>query len=118
MIKLQSVKLNKYKSIQKPQTLEISPEITTIVGMNEAGKTSVLTALAKTNYFNPSDADFKFDIVQDFPRNELIDFQSSEDDCEIIECKYEISDELLELISKDVGPNVFSVKTFSRTHNY
>lgn len=118
MIKLQSVKINKYKSIQKPQYLEISPEITTIVGMNEAGKTSVLTAMAKTNYFNPSDTDFKFDIVQDYPRNELIDFQAGEDDCSIIECNYLISDELLDSIAKDVGPDIFNAKSFSRTYYY
>lgn len=118
MIKLKSLKLNKYKSIQKPQLLEISPEITTIVGMNEAGKTSVLTALGKTNYFNPADEDFKFDVVQDFPRSELIDFQSSDEDCEILECRYEISDELLDLIAKDIGPDVFIARTFSRTHSY
>src|SRR4051794_5008463 len=85
MIKLIRVSINKYKSIQKPQTIEIDPEITTIVGMNEAGKTSLLTAIAKTNYFN-SDPDFNFDITQDYPRSELIDFQNQDEDCEILRC--------------------------------
>jgi len=89
MIKLIQVTIDKYKSIQKSQTVNIDPAITTIVGMNEAGKTSFLTAIAKTNYFT-NDPDFVFDITQDYPRNELIDFQHSEDDSDIINCKYEI----------------------------
>jgi AAA15 family ATPase/GTPase len=51
MIKLTQVTIDKYKSIQNPQTVDIDTSITTIVGMNEAGKTSFLTAIAKTNYF-------------------------------------------------------------------
>jgi hypothetical protein len=34
MIKLKKVTVNKYKSIQKRQVVEIDPAITTIVGMN------------------------------------------------------------------------------------
>lgn len=118
MIRLKSVTINKYKSIQKPQTFEVSSDITTIVGMNEAGKTSVLTAIAKTNYFNPDDTDFKFDAVQDYPRSELIDFQASEEDCDILECEYEISGEMIDLISKELGPGVFNSKSFTRTYHY
>jgi predicted ATP-dependent endonuclease of OLD family len=117
MIKLIEVTINKYKSIQNPQTVAINPSITTIVGMNEAGKTSFLTAIAKTNYFT-DDADFKFDMTQDYPRSELIDFQYSEDDCDIIKCRYEISDDLLHEIEKQVGKGVFTVKEFTYTCHY
>ena len=117
MIKLKQVKIEKYKSIQKPQTVEIDPAITTIVGMNEAGKTSFLTALAKMNYFN-DDADFKFDTTQDYPRSELIDFESSDDDCNIITCSYEISDSLLKEIADELGKDVFTVKSFTYSRAY
>ena len=83
MIKLKRVVINKYKSIQKEQSVNIDSAITTIVGMNESGKTSFLTALAKTNYF-VYDKDFEFNIIEDYPRKELVDFQSSEEDCEIV----------------------------------
>lgn len=112
MIKLKRVTVNKYKSIQKKQTIEIDNAITTIVGMNESGKTSFLTAIAKTNYFIADD-DFKFDVTQDYPRSELIDFQHSEEDCDIIVCDYEISPELLKLIEDEVGKGVFTTKEFS-----
>lgn len=116
-IHLRQVTVNKYKSIQKPQTVEIDPAITTIVGMNESGKTSFLQAVAKTNYFN-DDEDFKFDTTQDYPRNELVDFENSNEEVEIIKCDYEISEELLKLIESEVGKGVFTVKTFSYSCNY
>jgi len=94
MIKLKEVVFNKYKSIQTTQTVAIDPSITTLVGMNESGKTSFLTAIAKTNYFI-KDEDFEFDTTHDYSRNELLDFQHSAKACELINCKYEISKELL-----------------------
>lgn len=117
MIKLKRVVINKYKSIQKEQKVNIDSAITTIVGMNESGKTSFLTALAKTNYF-VADRDFEFDIIEDYPRKELIDFQSSDEDCEIVKCDYEISSELLKLIENELGKEVFTVKEFTYSHYY
>ena len=117
LIKLVQVTIDKYKSIQKPQTVDIDTAITTIVGMNEAGKTSFLTAIGKTNYFT-TDPDFVFDITQDYPRNDLIDFQNSDEDSDIIKCNYEISAELLKLIEDDCGKSVFTTKDFSYTCHY
>ena len=117
MIKLKTVTVHKYKSIQQTQIVDIEPDITTVVGMNESGKTSFLTAIAKTNYFNADD-DFKFDITQDYPRNELIDFQHEDEDCDIINCTYLISDELLKEIEDEFGKGVFNVKEFTYTIPY
>lgn len=117
MIKLKTVTIHKYKSIQQSQEVAIEPDITTVVGMNESGKTLFLTAIAKTNYFN-SDEDFEFDMTQDYPRNELIDFQLEEEDCDIIDCKYIISDELSREIDDEFGKGVFNVKEFNYTCPY
>jgi predicted ATP-dependent endonuclease of OLD family len=116
-IKLKQVTIEKYKSIQKQQIVEIDDAITTLVGMNEAGKTSFLTAIAKTNYFT-TDKDFEFDITQDYPRNELIDFQHEEEDCDIIKCKYEISQELLLEIENELGKDIFKTTEFTRANAY
>lgn len=116
-IKLTRVEINKFKSIQTVQSVEIESGITTVVGMNESGKTNFLTAIAKTNYFN-DDNDFKFDITQDYPRNELIDFQHSDEDCKIIECFYEIQQELLDEIEEEIGKDVLGSKKFSYTWTY
>jgi predicted ATP-dependent endonuclease of OLD family len=117
LMKLTNVKVNKFKSILKPQSVKIESDITTVVGMNESGKTSFLQAIAKTNYFN-NDKDFKFNITQDFPRNELVDFESSEKNEVIVTCEYEISKELQDLISNDLGVGVFKTKNFTHTFNY
>lgn len=116
-IKLTKVEINKFKSIQTVQSVEIESGITTVVGMNESGKTNFLTAIAKTNYFN-NDNDFKFDETQDYPRNELIDFQHSDEDCKIIECFYEIQQELLDEIEDEFGKDVLGSKKFSYTWTY
>ena len=117
LIYLKSVTVNKYKSIQKRQVVDLDPAVTTIVGMNESGKTSFLQALAKTNYFN-DDADFKFDTTNDFPRNELPDFEFNRDKVEIIVCEYEISDELMLQLEAEFGPGTINARTFSFTYNY
>jgi predicted ATPase len=117
LITLKKVTVNKYKSIQKAQEIEIDPAITTIVGMNESGKTTFLQAIAKTNYFN-NDSDFEFDTTQDFPRNELIDFQGSGQVVPIVTCHYEISQALITQIEEQVGKGVFSTKSFSYTSVY
>lgn len=117
-MKLIKVEINKYKSFQKTQSLEINPEITTIVGMNESGKTSFLTALAKTNYFE-NDEDFIFDATHDYPRNELIDFEDDTDDeGRIISCTYQISDDIIQEINDELGKDVFTIKQFVRNLNY
>ena len=59
MIKLTKATIYKYKSIENTQSFNVEPDITVLVGMNESGKTSILEALSKVNYFE-SDSKFKF----------------------------------------------------------
>lgn len=118
MMKLTEVTIHKFKSILKPQKFSIDPKVTTIVGMNESGKTGLLTAIAKTNYFDQDDPDFQFDLTHDFPRSELIDFQESNEDWKIITCKYQICSELLAEIASDIGQNIFTETSFEYTKSY
>lgn len=118
-MKLVKVKIYKYKCIQEAQAVEIDPKITTVVGMNESGKTSFLSAIAKTNYFAEEDGDFKFDAVHDYPRNEFIDFEDDEDnEGNIISCTYAIPAELIEKINNEIGVTVFSINQFTHNTNY
>lgn len=68
-MKLTHVEIEKYKCYETPQGFAVDEDITVLVGKNEAGKTAVLEAIAKTNYFT-DDATFKFDPVLDYPRKE------------------------------------------------
>lgn len=118
-MKLVKVKIYKYKCIQDAQTVEIDPRITTVVGMNESGKTSFLSAIAKTNYFDEKDSDFKFDAVHDYPRNELIDFEDDEENQgNIISCTYAIPIELVDKINHEIGIRVLSASEFTQNTNY
>jgi predicted ATP-dependent endonuclease of OLD family len=46
-MKLIKVQIEKFRSINTTQTVDIDPEVTAFVGMNEAGKTVFLKALTK-----------------------------------------------------------------------
>ena len=50
-ILLTAVEIHKYKCIEKHQRFDVDDRITVLVGKNESGKTAVLQAVAKTNYF-------------------------------------------------------------------
>lgn len=120
MITLEKVEIHKYKSIENTQTFSIDDKITILVGMNESGKTNVLEALAKVNYFN-SDEEFKFNITHDYPRKELKSLQKNNDEDatpKAITCYYRISEELKEKINDNLGSKIFKVTNFSYTKNY
>jgi predicted ATP-dependent endonuclease of OLD family len=117
MFKLKSATINKYKSYTEEQTVNIEPDITTLVGKNESGKTAFLEALAKSNYFT-DDENFKFDEVHDFPRNELKKHQRSGEELEVIVCTYEIDDQTLKDIESDLCEGVLSKKEFSVATKY
>lgn len=66
---LTSVKVGPFCSINEPQTTEIDPQVTVLVGMNEAGKTVFLRALHKAK--DALDKE-KFDLTEDYPRKDLL----------------------------------------------
>ena len=65
---LASANIGPFRSINKTQTLEVDPNITVILGMNEAGKTVILQSLQKAADALGLAA---FDPVEDYPRKDL-----------------------------------------------
>ena len=90
-------------------------QITRIVGKNESGKTALLEALAKSNYFEDN-TEFKFDKDLDYPRSELI--KAKKENPAVITCEYELSDEDVESVEDDFGEGIISKQTFSLTSYY
>ena len=121
MIKLKNVVINKYKSFLEKQEIEIEDGVTRIVGKNESGKTALLEAMAKFNYFDPKDKTFTFNSTNDYPRGELKRYQQEypNEDFDVITCTFELSDNLLNQISEDVGKEVFTSKSIivAKTYN-
>ena len=111
------VRINKFKSFQSKQVVKIENGVTTLVGMNESGKTSFLHALAKSNYFN-DDSDFQFDATSDYPRKELVKFNKSDNDPEVITCTYELDDVLTAKINDTLGSGVLNFTRFTISRTY
>ena len=63
-MKLVSFRVRKFRNIIDSGDVDVESDVSCLVGMNEAGKTAVLTAL---NRLNPTDSD-SFNIQQDYPR--------------------------------------------------
>lgn len=117
MFILKKVVINKYKSYSSKQVVELEDDITTLVGKNESGKTAFLEALAKLNYFT-DDEDFKFDEVQDYPRNELKRYQRAGEDVEPIVCTFQLDQETIDEINDDLGEGVLTTDSFSVSTKY
>lgn len=116
MIKLVNAKIHKYKSIETEQMFNVEQDITVLVGMNESGKTSILEALSKVNYFD-NDKNFVFDMTHDYPRKQKKAVDKSGEIPEAVTLEYEIDDKLKKIIEIDIGIKLSS-KSFSFTRKY
>jgi predicted ATPase len=105
-MKLKSVEILKYKSIENTQTFEVEDDVTVLVGMNESGKTSVLEAIAKTNYFQ-NDKKFKFNTTHDYPRKEKKALDKSGRNPEAVVCTYTLADADQATVERELGEGVF-----------
>lgn len=112
---LKKVTIHKYKSFLTEQTYEVESQITRIVGKNESGKTALLEALAKSNYFEDN-AEFKFSKDLDYPRGELTKVRN--ENPEAITCEYELSDEDIQKIEDDFESGIIQKQIFSETSYY
>ncbi len=116
-MKLKKATIHKYKCIESEQSFDVNEEITVLVGMNESGKTSVLEALAKSNYFQ-KDEKFKYNTTHDYPRREKKALDKSGEDAKVLTCIYSVSDELHQKIAKDLGEGVFTETEVTTTNKF
>lgn len=116
-MKLTNVTVHKYKSYDQQQSFPVDDDITIIVGKNESGKTAILEAIAKTNYFS-DDSDFKFDPTHDYPRKEKKKYDKSGEIGKAISCTYQLDQEEINEIEKFIGSNVVSKWEFTVTTDY
>lgn len=117
MITLTGATVHKYKCIESDQSFDIDPDVTVLVGMNESGKTSILEALAKTNYFT-DDESFEFNATHDYPRKEKKRMEKSGEEAPAITCEFSITETLLQEIANDIGVGIFGSKKFSKISYY
>ncbi|WP_199883979.1 AAA family ATPase [Anaerosinus massiliensis] len=114
---LKKVSINKYKSYLTSQSFEVENGITRIVGKNESGKTAILEALAKFNYFE-ADEDFKYNETLDYPRNELKAYQREGASAVVVSCEFQIDKDLIDIIQEDLGQNILKNMSFTKDMKY
>lgn len=100
------------------QLFSVEDKVTTLVGMNESGKTAILEAMAKSRYFE-KDSDFTFNLQNDYPRKELVKFQRKQapSDQEVVICTYLIDENTIQSIEESLGEGIllydeFYIRTF------
>lgn len=117
MIRLKKAVLYPYRCMETVQELDLSGNITALVGRNEAGKTSVLELLAKSNYYDTDNGGFRLDVQADYPRKKRRELTSSEKLPLASILTYEVTGELLEEIRREmILPE--QKATFSRMTDY
>lgn len=116
-MQLISAQVGPFRSINEQQDVEIDPQTTVLVGMNEAGKTVFLKALHKANDALDNE---KFSLTDDYPRKDLAAYKRRHEESpdEAVTLVYKISDEELAEVNEMLGSSLNGVCKLSVSHNY
>ncbi|MGW8955528.1 ATP-dependent nuclease [Streptomyces sp. NPDC055709] len=97
--------------------MEISPDVTALVGKNESGKTALLSAIYR---FHPVYSQDSFNLGQDYPRwRKVPDTRSGEiTKAKPITCTFRLGDDDLKAVADVLGPGVLSGRDYSRSISY
>ena len=112
---LKKVTIHKYKSFLTEQNYEVESQITRIVGKNESGKTALLEALAKSNYFEDNE-EFQFNKDLDYPRSELTKVRA--ENPKVLTCEYVLSDEDVKSVGDAFAEGIITKQSISVTSYY
>jgi len=120
-MKLKQYRVREFRSIWDTGPIEIDDQTTCFVGKNEAGKTTVLTALYRTNPIRKGDA--VFDETYDYPKREVEDYRFAVENGEreeavVVECVYELDANDHAAVAKVFGPKACKDGTFTRKSYY
>lgn len=120
-MKLKQYRVREFRSIWDSGPIEVDDQTTCFVGKNEAGKTTILTALYRTNPIRKADA--VFDETYDYPKREVEDYRfavenGDRDEAVVVECVYELDRDDLLAVEDVFGPKALKGKTFIRKTYY
>lgn len=116
-MKLVSATVGPFRSINEPQTVSIDPEVTVLVGMNEAGKTVFLKALHKTNDALGKES---FSITDDYPRKNVTAYRRRHEDDPDVAVKLTYMPNAAEIarVNKLLGTDILEGFEFSISYYY
>jgi hypothetical protein len=120
-MKLREFRVREFRSIWDSGPVKVDDRTTCLVGKNEAGKTTLLAALYRTNPIIPGDA--IFDETYDYPKREVEDYRyavenGNRSEAIVVECVYELEDDDIQALTSVFGPKVLKGRTFKRDTYY
>jgi len=101
MLTLINAQVWKYKSIEDSSPVDLSSDVTVLVGKNESGKTAFLEALHKAMPLSKA----KYDYVADYPRKDLVRYRPQHETKNyqrVVELTFRIEKTLADKINKEV----------------
>ncbi|WLT11067.1 AAA family ATPase [Bifidobacterium asteroides] len=114
-MKLTKVQLHKYKSIDDSTAFDVQTDVTCLVGKNESGKTAALEAMYKSR---PISNNVKFDMVMDYPTHLTRERKESGRSQIVSDFAYELDEEDIAAVEKELGPNTVISKTMTCSTRY
>ncbi len=120
-MKLKQFRVREFRSIWDSGPIQVDDRTTCFVGKNEAGKTTMLDALYRTNPIKPKDA--VFEETYDYPKREVEDYRfavenGDRDEAVVVECVYELDEADLGVVADVFGPKAFKGPTVTRRTYY
>lgn len=114
---LKTAKVGPYRSMNKQQVVNIDPDVTVFVGMNEAGKTVLLKALHRSE---DALATEKFDPVEDYPRKDLSAYLKVHKEKAAVACElvYELHSSEIRRMNAQFGCQIPDGQQLGVNHRY
>ncbi len=114
-MKLCEYTVREFRSIWDSGPIKVDGQTTCLVGKNEAGKTTLLTALYRTNPIIAANA--AFDETYDYPKREVEDYRFAVENGDrteavVVECLYELDADDTEAVTSVFGPKALKGTTF------
>jgi predicted ATPase len=115
-MRLQSFEIHRYRNVLDSGVVEVEPDVTCLVGKNEAGKSAILSALRE---LNPSGS-CAFNLAEDYPRWRLIaDRRVGElRDVAPVKATFRLDAADREAVEELVGPDVLLGEEIVLERNY
>ncbi len=119
-MKLIKFEITDFQCIRASNPIRVG-DLTCLLGKNEAGKTALLKALYKLNPV--IEADSAYDVVDDFPRFEVEEYEHrlSKGEIEpatVCRAEFELEDSEVDSITRDFGPDVLDNNVLTVSKGY
>lgn len=120
-MKLEEFRVREFRSIWDSGPIKLDDQTTCFVGKNEAGKTTLLNALYRTNPIRKGDA--VFDETYDYPKREVEDYRfavenEDREPAVVVDCTWELEEDDRAAIAAVFGAKAFTDRTFRRVSSY